>query len=247
MRKSYALYRKEIKGNFSLFVIPVALMTVAILSKYLYLDILYSTKQIPRMLDVIRIMAPSASRMLMPLFFLYALSLEEKRGTIYQLHMLPVRRRTILWYKLLSAMTFVFVWTLLSSINSNMYVKTRDVVEPYVTLNHITRYPVWWVINFFSSLSMNIGYVSLIVLAWGAAYTIKRYRQFTGFAAFLLGWVCVLQFSGFAYRTLTPFLISHNIFSGRYAVRYVPTTLTLIFCLGLLYAGLLLYERYSEL
>lgn len=60
------------------------------------------------MLDVIRFMASSASYLLMPLFFLYALSLEEKRGTIYQLHLLPVRRRNILWYKFLSAMILCF-------------------------------------------------------------------------------------------------------------------------------------------
>ena len=244
MRKSYALYRKEIKGNFSLFVIPVALMVVAILSKYLYLDILYSTKQIPKMLDMIRVMASTSSYMLIPLLFVYALSLEEKHGTIYQLHLLPVRRRTILWYKFLSAMVFVFIWALLGTINGNMSV---IVVGPYVTLTSITRYPGLWVRPFFSALALNIGYISLIALAWGAAFTVRRYRQFTGVATFLLGGVCVLQFTEYVSRTLTPFLISHKILTGRYAVRDVPLTMTFIFCLGLLYIGLLLYEKYSEL
>ncbi len=128
-----------------------------------------------------------------------------------------------------------------------MNIKTRDVVEPYVILTSITRYPGLWVRPFLSALSINVGYISLIVLAWGAAYTIKRYRQITGVAAFWLGGVSVLQFNENVSRTLTPFLISHNILSGRYAIRYVPSIMALIFCLGLLYVGLRLYEKFSEL
>jgi len=243
MRKSYAIYRKEIKGNFSLFVIPVALMAVAILTNYFYLDIMHSTKQNPQMLFMVRRMASRASYMLMPLLFLYSLLLEEKRGTIYQLHLLPVRRRTILWYKILSAMTFVFIWALLTSINESMHIKTRDLVEPYVTLWSITRYPGLWIRSFFSSLSSNIGYLSLIVLAWGAAYTVSRYRQIAGVAAFLLGGVCVIRFSGYVFKNLSPFFTSHNILSAR----DMPLASSVIVCLGLLYAGLLLYEKYSEI
>ena len=56
MRTAIAIYRKEMNGNFRLFIIPVVFMASGIVLHYLYLDLYYSTKQIPVLLDTLRMM-----------------------------------------------------------------------------------------------------------------------------------------------------------------------------------------------
>ena len=47
MKRAFALYRKEMKGNFRLFIIPVVLMFISIVLKYIYYEIFAVSKTNP--------------------------------------------------------------------------------------------------------------------------------------------------------------------------------------------------------
>ncbi|MBN1292103.1 MAG: hypothetical protein JXB48_09720 [Candidatus Latescibacteria bacterium] len=246
MRTAFVFYRKEMKGNFPLFFIPVVLIASAIVFHYLYLDIYYSTKQIPKMFDALRMMTSRVSLYLMPVLLLYALSLESKHSTIYQLHMLPTGKYRSLLYKLLAAMSYVVVWAFLYSIHSRIFVTTKGLSVPKVTLMIVPENTALYIRDFAFSLLSNIRYVSMIVLAWGAAHVVPKYHQLIGLGVFILSVEIYNHLMEFIYRLLLPVISAFNMESGRNGVRYVQISVSMMTCMVLVFIGLYLYERYSE-
>ena len=185
----------------------------------------------------------------MPLFFVYVLSLEEKHGTNYQIYCLPTGRHTTILYKFWAAVSYSALWAPLSVFYYNMHINVPKFVvhEPSITLFRAPKYPGYFYRFYLGYLSDTIGFLSIIVFAVGVSYVMSRFRQITGLITFFVAWIVVHLLYDLFFLKINLFLLHNPIISRNFVVSDLPLIMSYLLYFLIIYSGLILYHKFSEI
>ena len=223
MKMYLTLFRKEIKNMYR------ELLLVLILQiGYLIYGFLRFSGQGLRASPVERFIIElfNTSFFLFPALLVYSLYIEERTGTLYQAHSLPVRRLLlrIKFFIVLSAFGIaVLVVSVISLIASSILSRSASPDVVASGLIDLLRFP-------FISLC-------LVCTAWGFMQLQMRNRLVTGLAVGIAGF-------GLYFMLIDTFMAYHNLFQFGILNHAIYTLI-----MGAVFAciGFFVYERYSEI
>ncbi len=164
-----------------------------------------------------------------PALLVYSLYIEERTGTIYQMHSLPIKRKLLRIKFLVVLCAVVLIICVISVINFIRF--TMNIIHNPVVVRHA-------ILLLFYTTFINL---CLVCAAWGIMQLVKKNRFVVGLTVGLVGYGLFVWLAGgvrkFVVTIGDPFVfdtIAYNVF-----------TLIMggIFCL----IGLFFYERYSEI
>lgn len=223
MNNYLTLVRKEIKNMYRELLIVLVLQV-----GYLFYGFMRFSGQGLRASPVERFIIElfNISFYLFPVLLVYSLYLEERTGTLYQAHSLPVRRvlLRIKFFVVLGAFVFAsMIVTVTSLIVSSIL---RHSASPDVVINGLIgmlRFP-------FISLC-------LVCAAWGFMQLVRQNRLVVGFAVGVVGF-------GLYFLLIDAFMAYHTVFRFGILNHAIYT-----FIMGEVFAciGFYVYEKYSEI
>ena len=242
---------KEFKALSRLYLIPLIILVCG----FLYMS--YQTFNIQTFEELMdfnrtffRIFVPLSKllRFSVPGLFIYALTLEIKTGTRYQLLSLPIRRDESVICKFLVALMYGLILSGVAAFSSFLYVKKFHAMRSL----DFTSGDIYFFAVLFRNFTNLFLVLSLACLIWGIISLIRRIPLFIGLSSFFIGYMFVFWLG----RKIMPLFkiiepernaaLSYNV---RLFMDYSQFHNNIYYiCIGLILtaAGLVLYNKFAE-